>query len=222
MYHHHLLAFSVGVLMVTLYSVTCEGLEHFEATPLYFYAGACVGVALLFLLTRIHAHHHHTGEHDHHAHTHTKLDGSHVLIADTVHNVSDGLILYPAFVAGPHVGLAMTFGIAVHEVIEEIAEYFVYREAGYTNAQALVRNFVSGLSIFVGIGLAAFASSTEWLEPWLYALASGSFAYLIFVDLIPCVFFYHKSMRTIAPLVIMTATGALLMLGVSALVPHMH
>lgn len=221
-YHHHLLAFSVGVLAVTLYSLAEEGLEHFEATPHLFFIGCCVGAGFLYLTTFIHSHHHHSGDDDHHDHAHTKLDGTHVLLADSVHNMSDGFILYPAFLAGPHVGLATTFGIAVHELVEEIAEYFVYKEAGYTNAQALTRNFISACTIFIGVFLALFASTTLWLEPWLFAVACGAFAYLIFVDLIPCVFFHHNNVRSLVPYIVLTICGALLMLSVGYLLPHMH
>jgi zinc and cadmium transporter len=219
-YNHLLLAFALGVLCVTAYSLAGEGLEHFEANPFNFYIGAALGVGLLYISSRVlHAHHHHAA---HDGHTHSRIDGSHVLISDGVHNISDGLILYPAFLAGPFVGLATAFGILIHETIQEMAEFSILKEAGYTTREALVRNFLSACTIFIGIALSLFATSHEVLEPWIFAIAFGAFAYLIIVDIVPCVFFHQPSLHAAVPYIIATLFGASMMLGVGALFPHEH
>lgn len=214
-HHHYLLAFSLGVLLVTLVSLGSEGVEHFNNAPHLFGIGALCGIALLLATTRIHAHHHHA-----HGHSHTKIQGTHVLISDGIHNISDGLILFPAFLASFATGLAVSFGIFIHELVQEIAEFFILKEAGYTNREALTRNLMSATTIFIGIFIAAWVSSFPTLDPWLHAIAFGAFLYLIFVDIVPCLLSHTTSHRTRLLYVGIALCGALLMLSIRHFVPE--
>lgn len=222
-YHHHVLAFAIGVLLMILYSLGEEGLHLFEETPHFFVLGALGGAGLLVLVSRLHRHHHHTTEHEHgtHAHTHSRIDGSRVLVADGVHNISDGLILYPAFLISPITGLIATVGVAIHEFISEVSEFFILKEAGYSTREALVRNFFTACSIFIGVFVAYLFASLESFEGWILAVSFGAFAYLIFVDLVPCVYTHAEKKRQ-PQYVLATLLGLTIMLGISFAFPHEH
>jgi zinc transporter ZupT len=220
-YNHHLLAFSLGVLCVTLYGVGAEGLEHFSATPELFLLGSLLGALLLYMSTRLHPHHHHdTHEgHDHH-HTHTRLDASHLVISDIFHTVADGIVLATAFLAGISTGFATTIALALHESIKETAKFFILIDSGHTTASALRINVLTAASIFVGIAAVLFTATSSALTPWLFALSFGAFSYLILVDIVPCVFFHQKSWSARLKYLLIALVGSVLMLGVQLLFPH--
>jgi zinc and cadmium transporter len=219
-YHHHILAFSIGILSVVLYSLFVEGLEHMES-PTLFGIGALLGAASLVVISRFlkHPEHHHHGNH---SHKHERIDGNHVLISDSVHNISDGLILVPAFAAGPLVGIGTTLAVLIHEAVSEIAEFFVLKESGMTDKEALTRNFISSGSIVIGVIVSFFVSQVEILEPWLFAVSAGAFTYLIFVDLLPCIFSHRKNTKEFSQYLIMILVGIAVMLTIQNALPHGH
>lgn len=217
--HVYIVAGSVGVLSMVLYGLIGEGLEHFD-NPLHFGFGALVGVLAVVFASRIIPEHHHHSEESDHVHTH--LDGRHVLVSDAIHNVSDGVILVPAFLAGPIVGIGTAIGIFIHEFIAEIAEFFVLKESGYSDKQALLYNFFSSASILIGVIIALVAVSIESIEPWLFALAAGAFAYLIFIDLLPSIFSGPLTRHVLHKRILAVAFGALIMFGIMTALPHEH
>jgi zinc and cadmium transporter len=108
-----------------------------------------------------------------------------LLIGDAVHNIADGVVIASAFLLNPAVGIATTIGIALHEIPQEIAEFGVYIHAGYSKQKALFYNFISALSIFIGVALSAiFASLGDFI--WvLTGLAAGNLLYIAASDMIP-------------------------------------
>ena len=215
-----LIAFAGGVFAVLAYSLFAEVLEMgISATALI--VSALLGALFLEVANHIipSAHHHHDTAHDH---THGRIDARRMLIGDAVHNIGDGIILVPAFLAGPHIGIATAGAIFLHELVQEIAEFFVLREAGYSTREALVRNFAVSATILIGVGIAFLAIFTAELETPLLAFAAGGFVYIIARDLLPSVV---RSVRGGSPLshfIGVATIGALLMGGVQALTPHTH
>ena len=68
------------------------------------------------------------------------------LIADGLHNVTDGIVIAAAFARrGRLDGWATTWAALAHELPQEIGDYGVLRFAGFTDAEALGFNFLSAL-----------------------------------------------------------------------------
>ena len=68
------------------------------------------------------------------------------LIADGLHNVTDGIVIAAAFARRGRVdGWATTWAALAHELPQEIGDYGVLRFAGFTDAEALGFNFLSAL-----------------------------------------------------------------------------
>lgn len=109
-----------------------------------------------------------------------------ILIGDAVHNLADGFILGGAFLIDPAVGVAVAFGLAIHEIPQEIVEFGVLLRAGYSRREAAIRNLLSASSIVLGtliiILIAEHADEYVWI---LTGFAAGNLLFLAASDLLP-------------------------------------
>lgn len=179
----YLATFSGGVFLIVVYHLLEETLHESGSVALA--AGAVLfGAALMEALHHLlpAEHHHHNIEH---GHAHTSVDGRRVLLSDALHNVGDGVLLVAAFATGWAIGIAATIGILIHELVQEISEFFVLKEAGYSTSKALSRNFLSASTILVGVALAAFLSSADEIAVLFGGLAAGGFLAVLLRDLMP-------------------------------------
>jgi zinc and cadmium transporter len=179
----YLATFSGGVFLIVVYHLLAETLHESGSVALA--TGAVLfGVALMEALHHLlpAEHHHHNVEH---AHSHTSVDGRRVLLSDALHNVGDGVLLVAAFATNWWIGVTATIGILIHELVQEISEFFVLKEAGYSTAKALSRNFLSSSTILVGVALATFLSSADEIAVLFGGLAAGGFLAVLLRDLMP-------------------------------------
>ncbi len=214
-----LVAFAIGVFVVVFWHLTEEALH--DGFSLEVVVAFLFGVLILEGVTRLlpQTHHHH-GPHP--EHTHSRIDARRLLIGDSVHNVHDGLILVPAFLVSPVVGFATTAGIFFHELVQEISEYFVYREAGYSAKKALLLNLFTSATILLGVVLALLLVSVEELAHPLIAFSAGSFLYIVLRDLVPSVVRQVKQDGRPTRYAVALLCGIGLMFTVSFLAPHEH
>lgn len=109
-----------------------------------------------------------------------------LMIGDAVHNFGDGIILGAAFLIDPAVGVAIAFGLALHEIPQEIVEFGVLIRAGYTRVKAVFYNLLSASSIVLGtiatLLFAEYITGSIWI---ITGLAAGSLLYLATADLLP-------------------------------------
>ncbi|MDP3962498.1 MAG: ZIP family metal transporter [bacterium] len=183
-----LLAFSAAAFLgVSFLDLLPEAIEAVEE-PRYIFFAFLAGITVFFALERgvmkyfkRHAHSH--GEHEG---EHTESLPALVIAGDTLHNFLDGIAIAIAFVANPALGLTTALAIAAHEVPQEIADFSILLDRGWSNAKVIWVNVLSGLATFVGIGIGYFAVSSivGWL-PYLLAGVAGIFAYIGLSDLIP-------------------------------------
>jgi len=182
----YLVSFSAGVFLVTAGALAIEVFELAD-TPLI--AAALIGLGYLlawgleFMLPDTHQHHDPECDHDH-GHS-NKQSARKLIVGDAVHNVADGIMLVPAFLVSPALGVAVTVSILIHEALQEISEFFVLKQAGYSTKRALAVNFAVSSTIFVCIGLSYVAVVSHDLEVLLLALAAGFFLHVVLHDLIP-------------------------------------
>lgn len=180
---HFFVSFAAGVLLVIAWSLSREIVEHAGS----FMAGVpwiAIGVVVVLVAFRYlpHFHHHHDKGH----HSHSSIDANRILASDAIHNIGDGAVVTLSFIASPVLGIATTASIMVHEMLQEISEFFVLREAGLSVKQALLLNFLASSTILIGALAAYFALERfEVLEIPLLGLAVGSYLVVVFHDLIP-------------------------------------
>jgi zinc and cadmium transporter len=188
-----LVSLSAGLLLATaVLHLLPEALE--SGTDHHRLAWALLGgLIAFFLLEKLeilrHSHHHEGDGHDHH-HGHDREEagpgGTLILVGDSIHNFADGVLIAAAFMADPALGWLTTLAIAAHEVPQEIGDFIILLNAGYTRRRALLFNALSGLAAVAGgiAGYLVLARSSAML-PYVLILAAASFIYVALADLVP-------------------------------------
>lgn len=151
-----------------------------------------LGITLFFALEKFLYWHHCHGEHEESHDTLTAHDhrpqalGSLVLTADFIHNTLDGIIIGASFLVGVEVGIATTIAVVLHEIPQEIADFGLLLHAGWSRAKALLWNFFSALSAFLGVIIVlSLGEGVEQLVPIAAAFTAGAFIYIAGSDLVP-------------------------------------
>lgn len=216
-YTTYLATFSAGVFIVVAYHLASESVR--EGGWILAVVSVLIGAALMegihFIFPTKH-HHHDTG----HEHSHTPIEGRSVLFSDALHNIGDGILLVGAFAANWYIGIFATIGVLLHETVQEISEYFVLREAGYSNKSALTRNFAVSSTILIGFFLAGTLSSVEWILALLSGIAAGGFLSVILHDLLPHAIASAKTHGGAYIHIVAGIVGIGLMFGVQTILPH--
>lgn len=180
--HTHIVPLAVGVFLgIVLFELIPETLE---ASQTWGSVSIAIGFLGFYLLTHILEtfHHHHVDDHD----ACTQNGARKILIGDSIHNISDGIVIASAFIINPLVGVLTTIGIALHEIPQEIAEFGILLHAGYTKKKALIYNLISASSIFIGVFLTYLLSqSSASISFVLTGVAAGNLLYIATADLIP-------------------------------------
>lgn len=184
----YLVTFSAGVFLVASFFLAREVFELSSPATAIASIG---GGFLLFLLGHklIPESHHHHSDHcedvDCPAPIVRKGGALRMLAGDALHNIGDGVLLVPAFLLDIRLGIATAVSILVHEVLQEISEYFVLRHNGYSMKKALALNFAVSSTILIGIAIGLLASSLGNIQTIILGMAAGGFLYIVFHDLIP-------------------------------------
>ena len=190
-----LVSLSAGLLLGTaLLLILPEAFEG-AASPHPLFATLLLGLMFFFLLEKAelyrHAHHH-EGDDPHHGHHHgfdaeqAGRGGWSVLVGDSIHNFCDGIIIAAAFLTDTHLGMVTALAIIAHEIPQEVGDYVVLLNAGFTRARALLYNAISGMAAVLG-GVVGYFVVGPWeaLFPYLLVVAASSFIYVSVADLLP-------------------------------------
>src|SRR5690606_31469312 len=96
------------------------------------------------------------------------------------------VLIAAAFLIDASLGWLTAASIAAHEIPQEIGDFIVLLNAGYSRRRALAYNLVAGLASVVG-GIAGWAALNEAREllPYVLMLAASSFVYIALADLVP-------------------------------------
>ncbi|MEZ4180394.1 MAG: ZIP family metal transporter [Candidatus Doudnabacteria bacterium] len=218
----YLTSFSTGVFLVVGYRLITEIREsHLILWEILTFG--FIGIILALLLEKLipGSHHHHgTGETPH---KHSKAGAQRIMLSDTIHNFTDGFLIVPAFLIDVRLGIVTTLGIAIHEIAQEISEFFVLKSAGYSNKRALSINFLSASSIIIGSLVSySVAASAEQAIAILLAIAGGIIVFTIFRDLIPHSFHSARVDKTYHWHLAMIIFGIFLIVGVNTIFGEEH
>ncbi len=176
-----LVSFAAGVMLASaFFDLLPEAAEmnpDIEAVFSFTFAG----IVTFFLLERFVVWFHH------HDHAHGKKPAALlVLIGDSLHNVIDGVAIAAAFIASPVLGITTTLAICAHEIPQEIGDFGILVEGGYSKKKALLFNFLSGLTALIGAILGYFFLERIEGVTWMFlSFSAGMFIYISCSDLIP-------------------------------------
>ncbi|KAK1942463.1 Zinc transporter ZIP14 [Phytophthora citrophthora] len=110
-----------------------------------------------------------------------------ILLGDLFHNFVDGVLISTAFLAcDDSLGISVTVSAILHELPQEFADFIILVESGFTPFQAVLFNFLSALSAYIGaaVVLAAVPVTNETMG-LLLAVGSGTLVYIAGTDLLP-------------------------------------
>jgi zinc and cadmium transporter len=179
-------SFAVGAL---LGAVFLDILPHiFEDTrdPGRAAAFILAGILAFFVLEKLLLwRHHHHGDEGVHEHDHGR-SGWMIVVGDSFHNFTDGVIIAGAFLADVKVGVVTALAIIAHEIPQEIGDFLVLLHSGFPRGKALLLNALTGLAMVVGslLGFFMLREVSAWL-PEILAIAAASMIYVSVADLIP-------------------------------------
>lgn len=109
-----------------------------------------------------------------------------LLIGDAFHNFCDGVIIAGAFLLSVPLGVATGLAVVSHEVPQELGDFAILLESGYSRGQALFYNMLSALPTLPGALLGYYLlSQIMQVVPYLLMVGAASFLYIALVDLTP-------------------------------------
>ena len=214
-----MVSLSVGIMLST--SLLHALPEAFEsgADPRSLFATLLAGLLAFFMLEKfaiLRHSHHHEGDGHHHAHGHDKREagkaGWMILVGDGMHNFTDGILIAAAFLANPELGIVTGLAIIAHEIPQEIGDFIVLLNAGFTRVRAYVFNLLCSLMAVAG-GLLGYYTldRASGLIPYVLVFASSGFIYIAVSDLMPQMQ-RRATVRESVPQVLLIGLGVLIVL----------
>jgi zinc and cadmium transporter len=141
-----------------------------------------------------------------------------ILLADGLHNLIGGLFVGASFLISTKLGVIAWVAAAAHEVPQELGDFAVLINGGWSKKRALIYNFISALTFPVG-GVIAYAAAARIDVVFLIPFAAGNFLYIGATDLIPEI----KKCRDVKTNVVHFASfaaGLALLLALRYVLPH--
>ena len=214
-----MVSLSVGILLSTSLLHALPKAFESHADPHALFATLLGGLLGFFLLEKMavlrHSHHYegdgHHHEHGHDAHEAGK-SGWMILVGDGLHNFTDGILIAAAFLADPNLGIIAAVAIIAHEIPQEIGDFIVLLNAGFSRTRAYVYNLLCSLMAVAGgvLGYFTLGIATEWI-PYVLVFASSGFIYIAVSDLMPQMQ-RRATVRETIPQVILVALGVAMVL----------
>lgn len=172
--------------------------------------------------------HHHgggEGEPEGHGHAHSHdagRSGWMIVVGDSFHNFTDGVIIAGAFLADVKLGVVTAAAIVAHEVPQEVGDFLVLLNSGFSKARALALNALSSLAAVAGalLGYFALSAAQDWV-PRILAIAAAGMIYVAVADLIPGLQRRTRLAETVAQ-VAFIGLGILTLWGVRLALGHGH
>ena len=217
-YITYAISFSVGTFLgVVFFDLLPETIELTSPKEGALYILG--GFLIFFLLSRfLYWHHHHHEEH--HRHPKIQTSGIMILAADLLHNFIDGILIVTAFVVDIRLGIITTIAVLLHEIPQEISDFFVLVNAGFSKVKAILFNFIISASTLVGALIAfLFLESVQGALGPILCIAACNFLYLATSDLLPEII-HHQPRAKTGLQVIFLFFGLLVMYLVSTVIGH--
>ncbi len=214
-----MVSLSVGIMLSTsLLHALPEAFES-QADARSLFATLLGGLLAFFLLEKfaiLRHSHHHEGDGHHHAHGHDAHEagkaGWMILVGDGMHNFTDGILIAAAFLANPKLGIVTGLAIIAHEIPQEIGDFIVLLNAGFTRTRAYIYNLICSLMAVLGgvLGYLMLESATGWI-PYVLVFASSGFIYIAVSDLMPQMQ-RRATLRETIPQILLIALGVAIVL----------
>ena len=112
--------------------------------------------------------------------------GTMIIIGDSIHNFVDGVAIAVAFTGSIPLGIATSMAVIAHEVPQEVGDFAILLESGYSRFMAIWFNVLSSLAALLGAVATYFLLPTVYeVVPYLLSISAASFIYIALADLVP-------------------------------------
>lgn len=238
----HGISFAIGALLaVAFWGLIPEAFEkvkpeQFQSLSATILAGILGFFVLEKLLIWRHCHygscdaHGDDGQNDEHTHSHghshshsgVKSAGALIILGDSIHNFVDGVLIAAAFLTDVQLGIVTSLAVAAHEIPQEVGDFAILLDSGYSRGKALFYNVLASLTTVLG-GVLAYFSLEDLHDnlPYFLALAASSFIYIAVADLIPSLH-TKTDMKTSLQQIALIAAGVLLICSLHGIAHNME
>ncbi|MGH8808525.1 MAG: ZIP family metal transporter [Noviherbaspirillum sp.] len=214
-----MVSLSVGILLSTsLLHALPEAFEsQADAHTLFaVLLGGLLGFFLLEKFAILRHSHHYEGDSHGHEHGYDKHEAGRagwlILVGDSLHNFTDGILIAAAFLADPRLGVITSLAIIGHEIPQEIGDFIVLLNAGFSRTRAYVYNLICSLMAVVGgvLGYLMLERASDWI-PYVLVFASSGFIYIAVSDLMPQMQ-RRATLRETVPQILLITVGVAIVL----------
>lgn len=176
-----LIPYAIGTLLGTaFFGMIPHALHQLPSESVL--SAVLVGLVLFFLIEKCALWRH---CHEQPCEIHTRA-GTMILIGDSIHNLVDGVAIATAFAGSVPLGFATSVAVIAHEVPQEVGDFAILLESGYSRFRALWYNVLSSLTALLGAVLNYFLLPfVQSLVPYLLSVSAASFIYIALADLVP-------------------------------------
>jgi zinc and cadmium transporter len=176
-----LISYATGTLLGAAFlGMIPHAFKHSRASSIL--TTILIGIVLFFLLEKLVIWRHcHEGECEIHG-----TAGPLILFGDAFHNFVDGVVIAAAFLISIPLGVATALAVIAHEVPQEIGDFAILLDSGYSRQKAFLYNILSSSATLPAAIISYFSlKATQAVIPYIIALSAGSFIYIAMADLIP-------------------------------------
>ncbi|XP_011882549.1 PREDICTED: protein catecholamines up [Vollenhovia emeryi] len=115
-----------------------------------------------------------------------KIAGYLNLVADFLHNFTDGLAIGASYMAGNSIGYITTFTILLHEIPHEIGDFAILIQSGYSKRKAMLLQLVTAVGALLGTFVSLMTEGMgDLATKWILPFTAGGFIYIATVSVIP-------------------------------------
>ncbi len=109
-----------------------------------------------------------------------------ILIGDAFHNFVDGIVIAAGFLTSVPLGIAASFAVVMHEIPQEVGDFAILLDAGYSRSKAIALNTLSASTTLPGALMAwLWLGEMRGAVAYILAISAASFIYIATADLIP-------------------------------------
>ncbi len=182
----YLISYAIGTLLAAaLLGMIPKALSLSD--PLIICSFILGGIILFFFLEKLVIWRH---CHDKECEIHSAA-GPILLIGDAIHNFIDGIVIASSFIISIPIGIVVSLSVIAHEVPQEVGDFAVLLESGYSKRKAFFLNFLSSSSTIPGALISyGILDSISVIIPFILAISAASFIYIALTDLTPNL--HHK------------------------------